>query len=179
MAAKEKWLAGDLDSARAILQSAFAANEDKESLWLAAWKLEFENGELKRAQVLLQRARDRPNSSTPRVWMKSAIVEREIGNVQGKDPYIFFFSELMCHAQQHIILDKHLQSLASQSYTVKQQLYYDSIKNSELETTRHVFRPASVSLSMHTAVLCWLLCRSPVRLRILQAGSLQCCHMGW
>lgn len=83
MAAKEKWLAGDLEAARVILQEAFAANEDKESLWLAAWKLEFENRELDRARLLLQRARDRPASSTQRVWMKSAIVERELGDVQG------------------------------------------------------------------------------------------------
>jgi hypothetical protein len=43
MAAKEKWLAGNLEGARIILNEAFAANDDKESLWLAAWKLEFEN----------------------------------------------------------------------------------------------------------------------------------------
>jgi len=43
MAAKEKWLAGNLEGARVILNEAFAANDDKESLWLAAWKLEFEN----------------------------------------------------------------------------------------------------------------------------------------
>ena len=43
MAAKEKWLAGDLQGARVILGEAFKANDDKESLWLAAWKLEFEN----------------------------------------------------------------------------------------------------------------------------------------
>lgn len=83
MAAKEKWLAGDLTAARLILNSAFNANEDKESVWLAAWKLEFENGEMKRAQGLLQRARDRPGCSTQRVWMKSAMVERELGDVEG------------------------------------------------------------------------------------------------
>ncbi len=43
MAAKEKWLAGDLDGARIIMKEAFDANDDKESLWLAAAKLEFEN----------------------------------------------------------------------------------------------------------------------------------------
>lgn len=83
MAAKEKWLAGDLEAARVILQEAFAANEDKESLWLAAWKLEFENKELHRARLLLQRARERPASSTQRVWMKSAIVERELRDERG------------------------------------------------------------------------------------------------
>ena len=43
MAAKEKWLAGDLNGARTIMKEAFDANDDKESLWLAAAKLEFEN----------------------------------------------------------------------------------------------------------------------------------------
>lgn len=43
MAAKEKWLAGNLDGARIIMKEAFDANDDKESLWLAAAKLEFEN----------------------------------------------------------------------------------------------------------------------------------------
>ena len=43
MAAKEKWLAGNLDGARVIMKEAFDANDDKESLWLAAAKLEFEN----------------------------------------------------------------------------------------------------------------------------------------
>ena len=86
MAAKEKWLGGDLDAARVILQEAFAANADKESLWLAAWKLEFENQQLDLARRLLQRARERPASSTQRVWMKSAIVEREAGDARGLSP---------------------------------------------------------------------------------------------
>ena len=87
MAAKEKWLGGDLDAARVILQEAFAANADKESLWLAAWKLEFENKQLDLARRLLQRARERPASSTQRVWMKSAIVEREAGDARGPCPH--------------------------------------------------------------------------------------------
>jgi pre-mRNA-processing factor 6 len=43
MAAKEKWLAGSVPGARAILVEAFDANPDSEQIWLAAVKLEWEN----------------------------------------------------------------------------------------------------------------------------------------
>lgn len=58
MAAKESWLAGDVDAARAILARAFEANPDSEGIWLAAVKLEAENGEIAAAKELMQRARD-------------------------------------------------------------------------------------------------------------------------
>ena len=80
MAAKEKWVAGDVEAARHILSEAFSANPDSEAVWLAAFKLEFENDEPQRARALLARARATPTASTRRVWMKSAIVERELGN---------------------------------------------------------------------------------------------------
>lgn len=80
MAAKEKWLGGDVPAARQILAEAFAANPDSEDVWLAAFKLEFENQEFQRARLLLQRARETSSASTPRVWMKSALVERELGD---------------------------------------------------------------------------------------------------
>ncbi|KAK1266547.1 hypothetical protein QJS04_geneDACA000519 [Acorus gramineus] len=79
MGAKEKWLAGDVPAARAILQEAYAAIPESEEIWLAAFKLEFENHEPERARMLLAKARER--GGTERVWMKSAIVERELGNV--------------------------------------------------------------------------------------------------
>ncbi|KAH7528301.1 hypothetical protein FEM48_Zijuj05G0058200 [Ziziphus jujuba var. spinosa] len=78
MGAKEKWLAGDVPAARAILQEAYAAIPNSEEIWLAAFKLEFENHETERARMLLSKARER--GGTERVWMKSAIVERELGN---------------------------------------------------------------------------------------------------
>ncbi|KAJ0052254.1 hypothetical protein Pint_02218 [Pistacia integerrima] len=78
MGAKEKWLAGDVPAARAILQEAYAAIPNSEEIWLAAFKLEFENHEPERARMLLAKARDM--GGTERVWMKSAIVERELGN---------------------------------------------------------------------------------------------------
>ncbi|KAL3680864.1 hypothetical protein R1sor_023820 [Riccia sorocarpa] len=80
MGAKEKWLAGDVPSARAILEEANIAIPNSEEIWLAAFKLEFENHEPERARMLLGKARER--GGTERVWMKSAIVERELGNVK-------------------------------------------------------------------------------------------------
>ena len=79
MRAKEKWLAGDVDGARGVLAAAFKVSESEE-LMLAAFKLEFENVEPVRAQCLLAKARGSEASSTQRVWMKSAIVERELGD---------------------------------------------------------------------------------------------------
>jgi len=78
MAAKEKWLAGDVKAARAVLNSAFVANPQNEDIWLAAVKLESENGEFERAGILLSKARE--NSGTARVWMKSALLERQLAN---------------------------------------------------------------------------------------------------
>lgn len=80
MGAKEKWLAGEVPAARAILEEAYAAIPDSEEIWLAAFKLEFENHEPERARMLLTKARER--GGTVRVWMKSAIVERELGNTE-------------------------------------------------------------------------------------------------
>jgi pre-mRNA-processing factor 6 len=103
--AKEQWLAGSVGKARDILTEAFAANPDSEAVWLAAAKLEWETGEvssgfgfddadtvssalmtdmysclpqIERARVLLQRARER--APTDRVYMKSALLEREQKN---------------------------------------------------------------------------------------------------
>jgi len=58
MAAKEKWLAGDVPAAREVLERAFNVNPESEEIWLAAVKLESENGNMDVARQLLQRARD-------------------------------------------------------------------------------------------------------------------------
>eukprot|EP00891_Asterochloris_glomerata_P002445 jgi/Astpho2/2445/fgenesh1_pg.00044_%23_65_t len=80
MAAKEQWKEmGNVPAARQILAEAFAANPDSEGIWLAAFKLEFENHEPERARAILEKARE-GTSSTQKVWMKSALVERELGN---------------------------------------------------------------------------------------------------
>lgn len=79
MAAKEKWIAGNVPGARAILIEAFEANSDSEQIWMAAVKLEWENNEIERARLLLTKARERAPSA--RVWLKSALLEREVGQV--------------------------------------------------------------------------------------------------
>ncbi|CAM9708855.1 unnamed protein product [Chrysoparadoxa australica] len=80
MNAKEKWNEGDVEGARRVLNEAFKANPDSEQVLLAAVKLEWENKEVARAQKLLERARER--SDTPRVWMKSALLERELEHIK-------------------------------------------------------------------------------------------------
>ena len=76
MAAKEKWLLGDIQGARSILEEAFLRNPDSEDIWLAAFKVEFESGEFERARVILAKAREHPDASSERVWIKSAVLER-------------------------------------------------------------------------------------------------------
>jgi len=81
MAAKHKWrVAQDVKGARRVLEEAFAANPDSQEIWLAAFKLEFENDEVPRAKLLLHKAREGSGGQYPRVWMKSAMVERELGH---------------------------------------------------------------------------------------------------
>ena len=77
MRAKETWLAGDVPGAKKILESAFAVNPNSEEIWLAAIKLEVETGEYDRARLLLKNARQK--ADTERVWMKSALLERQLG----------------------------------------------------------------------------------------------------
>jgi pre-mRNA-processing factor 6 len=80
MGANEKYLAGDINGARMILEGAFTNNPNSENIWLAAVKIEFEGGEYELARLVLERARAGANS--PRIWMRSAQLERELGNLQ-------------------------------------------------------------------------------------------------
>lgn len=57
MWAKEKWLGNDVPGSREVLEKAFVANPESEAIWLAAVKLEAENGEQSVARELLIRAR--------------------------------------------------------------------------------------------------------------------------
>jgi hypothetical protein len=57
MRAKERWMQGDVEGAREVLVKAFDTNPESEQIWLAAVKLEAENGELGVARELLGRAR--------------------------------------------------------------------------------------------------------------------------
>ncbi|ETW81496.1 hypothetical protein HETIRDRAFT_383832 [Heterobasidion irregulare TC 32-1] len=80
MWAKEKWMGGDVSRAREVLENAFVANPESEQIWLAAVKLEAENGELGVARELLVRART--VADTERIWMKSAVFERQHGQFE-------------------------------------------------------------------------------------------------
>ncbi|KAG8948971.1 hypothetical protein FRC04_009172 [Tulasnella sp. 424] len=80
MHAKEKWVAGDVAGARKVLMQAFDANPESEQIWLAAVKLDTESGEVEVARELLARARSVAN--TERIWMKSAVFERQRGRLK-------------------------------------------------------------------------------------------------
>ncbi|KAI1416153.1 pre-mRNA splicing factor [Hypoxylon sp. FL1857] len=79
MLAKEKWQAGEIDNARRVLARAFQQNPNNEDIWLAAVKLEAENGQIEQARNLLQTARQ--EAPTDRVWMKSAVFERQLDDL--------------------------------------------------------------------------------------------------
>lgn len=80
MLAKEKWQAGEVDNARLVLKRAFNQNPNNEDIWLAAVKLESESGNVDQARKLLDIARDQ--APTDRVWMKSVVFERVLGNTE-------------------------------------------------------------------------------------------------
>lgn len=82
MNAKEHWLANDVPTARAALEAAHNHNPDSEEIVLAAFKLEFENGEAERARVIAIRAKDSLADASARVWMKAAVASRELGKEQ-------------------------------------------------------------------------------------------------
>ncbi|KYQ89763.1 TPR repeat-containing protein [Tieghemostelium lacteum] len=77
MRAKEKWIHGQAQESREILAAAFKLNSNSEEIWLAAVKIESELNDIKVARALLTKARD--SASTKRIWMKSAMLERDFG----------------------------------------------------------------------------------------------------
>ena len=62
-----------------VLRKCFVAAES-EQIWLAAFKIEFENNEMERARGILQKARS--TLANERIWMKSALVERKRGQTE-------------------------------------------------------------------------------------------------
>ncbi|KAK9471598.1 PRP1 splicing factor, N-terminal-domain-containing protein [Dipodascopsis tothii] len=75
--AREKSASGDVDGARASLGRAFEFNPNNENIWLTAVDLEVDSREYARARVLLARARQ--EAKTERVWIKSVVLERQLG----------------------------------------------------------------------------------------------------
>ena len=57
---------------------------ESEQIWLAAFKIEFENSEMERARGILAKAR--ATLANERIWMKSALVERERGETEEVAP---------------------------------------------------------------------------------------------
>jgi len=80
MGAKELWISGDIDGARAMLERAYKANPYNEDVWLAVIKLEVETGNLERGREFLASARE--NADTCSVWMKSVMLERVTGQYE-------------------------------------------------------------------------------------------------
>lgn len=84
MYAKEYWLAGNVPAARTTLEAAHRHNPESEQVMLAAYKVEFENGEPERARALALRAKDVLPEPSARVWMKAAIAARELGHTKAR-----------------------------------------------------------------------------------------------
>lgn len=78
MLAKDKWKRNGAEAARDVLRRAFEVLPDRESIWLAAAKVETESGEFDRARHILETARSKAPSS--KVYMKSALLERQLGH---------------------------------------------------------------------------------------------------
>ena len=75
-AAKERWLCGDVPGARDVLEEAFVVNPESEDIWLAAFKLEFENREPERARILLAKVSLFLYSYTRAIRLTSCFVDR-------------------------------------------------------------------------------------------------------
>jgi len=86
MLAKHKWQSGDVKGAQEVLAKAFDALPGSEKIVLAAVKLEKENDGYDLARQVLERARQ--SAATERIWMKSALLERELGNIDAEKKLI-------------------------------------------------------------------------------------------
>ena len=71
-----------------------AAGAESEQIWLAAFKIEFENAEMERARGILAKAR--ATLANERIWMKSALVERERGETEEvRQPVLYLVHEIL------------------------------------------------------------------------------------
>lgn len=78
--AKERWqMDQNIEGAREVLARAFDKNVGSESISLEAAQMEYQHGDKNAAGMLLQRARVEVGSA--RVWLKSALYERNEGNL--------------------------------------------------------------------------------------------------
>ncbi|KAJ2106199.1 U4/U6 x U5 tri-snRNP complex subunit Prp1 [Coemansia sp. S142-1] len=70
----------NVDWGRSVLERAFAANPESEAIVLAAVALEADAGQYARAVALLERAIK--SGGSPRVWLKTAVLHRRLGNTK-------------------------------------------------------------------------------------------------
>jgi len=140
MAAKEVWQSGDVDKARYLLQQAFSRNPDSEAIWLAAVKVETESQQVERARILLQTARQRASSA--RVYMKSAKLERIVGN---RDASL----QLINEGIKLYPNDWKLQLMLAQHYTVE-------IKPPSYERARDIYRKALSNAQIASQATMWI-----------------------
>lgn len=82
MLAKEVLRCDGHNAARVVLRRAFEALPNAEGVWVAAAKVEVESGNFAKARELLAEAREATHSA--RVWLKSALLERQVGNASAE-----------------------------------------------------------------------------------------------
>ena len=78
--ARERWQSGDLDGARNVVAASFAQLESNENLYLRAVDFEADIGNYEQARSWLQIAR--ASAATDRIFMKSAVLERQLGDFE-------------------------------------------------------------------------------------------------
>lgn len=86
MLAKDKWKSDGADEAREVLTRALEANPGSQAVRLAAAKVETESGEYQTARSILAQAREQVPSA--RVFMKSALLERQLANWAGEKKFL-------------------------------------------------------------------------------------------
>eukprot|EP00924_Labyrinthula_sp_SR-Ha-C_P007136 augustus_masked-scaffold_8-processed-gene-10.7-mRNA-1 protein AED:0.38 eAED:0.42 QI:0/-1/0/1/-1/1/1/0/957 len=81
MLAKKVWKRdGNPNEARNVLESAFETEHKSPRVWFALSKIEIETGKYLNAQDVLARARESVGKFNQMVWLKSAVIERILGN---------------------------------------------------------------------------------------------------
>ncbi|MEN2497970.1 MAG: Pre-mRNA-processing factor 6 [Marteilia pararefringens] len=80
MLAKSRYEKKNIEDARKILNQAFVSIPNSEEIWLAAAKLELEAQDTNKAKQLLLEAQS--HAATPRIFMKSAHLERCLSNCE-------------------------------------------------------------------------------------------------
>lgn len=78
--AREMWQSGDPEGARKVLGRSFEALPGNEMLYTRAVDFEVDAGNYEQARSFLQVARE--SAATDRIYMKSAVLERQLGNFE-------------------------------------------------------------------------------------------------